>query len=111
MKTAYPENENSVSGGTKFIDTDPRDLSEYLSETNLEITKQRPGKNQTGKNQTASRQNPNPETESLKKTKRPQRYPNSLLGDYFIAVLKGPQHPNNKLHSISVIKITTFAMA
>ena len=79
MKTAYPENENSVSGGTKFIDTDPRDLSEYLSETNLEITKQRPGKNQTGKNQTASRQNPNPETESLKKTKRPQRYPNSLL--------------------------------
>jgi hypothetical protein len=27
MKTAYPENENSVSGGTKFIDTDPWDLA------------------------------------------------------------------------------------
>jgi hypothetical protein len=54
MKTAYPENENSVSwkwkqrilvsGGTKFIDTDPRDLSEWDKSRN---------------NQTASRQKPN----------------------------------------------------
>ena len=63
-QSQWDENENSVSwkwkqrilvsGGSKFIDTDPRIPGIYLSETNLEITKQLPGKNQT-----ASRQKPN----------------------------------------------------